>query len=270
MTIPLSRCCWHSQAVTVGTLVVTIGMAAPACTPNPPTRPVIKVAVFSGVIDQSLSGATTQRCQELRARLTSYLSLPGVRRLDASTLGTGDSATGFEPVSLTPWSRFERTPPKPFAPIVDSTEERDAWLNEQEATCQENLRSTKRSPVRQALERAVESLKAHCLELAQRGEQCSYQLLFISSDLREDVDSRIMTRLRSSVTGRGRQQHEVLPVIDTAGLNLTVSACGVSNYRGRETAAALLPIWHEVLPALSTVDAACALPAKVRTGGGRR
>jgi hypothetical protein len=235
----------------------------PGCTRRAPERPIKKVAVAVVLLDASTSTASDQRCLELRARLATYLRLPGVRRLDAAVFQTGGLISD-EPVLLVPWRRYEQPQAKLFAPIdgAGTLKAQDAWLKGMEAACGAAIKPSRRTPLYQGLLRASESIRARSIEISQHGEQVSLRLLSAHTDLLESAQISIAARL-GIISRRDRKGAlEKLPTIDTAGL--TLSVCGVANTNQTATGAAenVVALWREILgSALTGADASCALPS---------
>lgn len=267
MKTPLSLSLPLVRGAAAGLLAL---MVVPGCTQRAPERPIKKVAVAVVLLDASTSTGS-QRCLELRARLAEYVSLPGVRRLDATVYQTGGLVSD-EPVLLLPWTRWQQPQTKLFAPIdgAEVLKAQDAWLRGMEAACEVALKPIRRTPLYRGLVRAVESIQARCLERSQHGERCSHRLLAVNTDFLETAEPSIGVRLGTLPRqGRGRS-FQKLPTIDTAGL--TLSVCGVANTNQTAMGAAenVVALWREILgSALTGADASCAVPFDATQKGGR-
>lgn len=206
------------------------------CSPPRPQGP-REATVVAIVLDQSPSMGHEHRCKEVAVRLREYLAMPGTRHLDLAIYGTGD---GTEPLGILPWTRWETTRGLYQKPGQEQ-HRTAAWIADIERRCQGQLRATKSSPIFSAIHRAVEGIRAHCVELRNGRETCGRRFLAVHSDLRESVNRPIVARLYS------QGSTTKLPTIDTEGLQLSV--CGISQQQHVDGAhpEVLGRVWREVL-----------------------
>lgn len=262
-----------------GIAVVGVASALIACA-RLPAPSLDKVAVAAVVLDLSTSTDASTRCDELRARVQSYLELPDTERFDVVVFGTSDESTDGQPVVLIPWKRYQPEH-RLYGKRQHHEQRRDIWLNEMRSQCQTGLRLPERSPIYAGIATAVDSVAAHCTELQQHRLECGLRLLAIHADMAENSVPALTARLEEvqRLQGRGRKitkRPAALPRIDLSSFT-GITVCGVANHLAQAQAgystATLHHVWEEVLgEKLPPFDGACprtdAHPKTIAAKGG--
>lgn len=242
------------------TAVVVTGCAGmPAPTPIP-------TMVEAVVLDDSGS-ADTDRCAELGADLETALARPDARRLDLVVLALGDSRTGNEPVPLLQ-RRFESGQAAFEQPGAEESARR-TWIEDAVSTCDRSLAPSDRSPVLAAVVRAVETVRALCVEAERGGAVCTERRLHIHSDFRDNVDPGVRARLYPRRWSRATSNGTPPPLARLDTGSIVVSACGVSDTKTgpkEELVArgAVRDVWHQILGANLEIAAGCPRAARTR------
>jgi len=250
------RTTWlHARLVSASVL---LPMTACLNLPRPQPKQVTVVAVVLD-LSPSASGSPNQRCDELAARARQAIADPHVRRVDLLALGTGDAASAMEPLVLVPWSRFEVSSAL-YEKRGRADAARGAWVSSVAARCRTAARLANGSAIYTSTKRALDSIRAHCAEVEGRREVCNGRLLYVHSDLRENVEPKITRRLGMSIARQAPASKD-LPKLDVSDVAVTV--CGVSETRGDHDKCAASPervtrVWSEVFtPTAPGFDAAC-------------
>lgn len=238
-----------------------MALAVAGCTGMPAPAP-IPTVVEAVVLDDSGS-ADTDRCAELGADLETALARPDARRLDLVVLALGDSRTGNEPVPLLQ-RRFESGQAAFEQPGAEESARR-AWIEEAVSTCDRSLAPSDRSPVLAAIVRAVETVRALCVEVERGGAVCTERRLLIHSDFRDNVDPGVRARLYPRRWSRATPPP--LARLDTG--SIVVSACGVSDTKTgpkEELVArgAVRDAWRQILGPDLEIAAGCPHIARTR------
>jgi hypothetical protein len=227
-------------------LAIALALILGACLhlPTYGARPIAAVVV---VLDLSPSTSEENRCEELAARLRAFTSAPEMKRFDVLVLGTGDADTALEPIALVPWKRWELHSAL-YEDAQQAEKARGAWIEEVHAQCRASAHATHSSPIYAALRSGVESLNAHCAEIAAHHEKCTSRTLFVHSDLRENAEPAIRERLSGLRARHGSATP--LPKLDLAGISLFI--CGTADTRSTSgehfvSPAAVSAVWHVIL-----------------------
>lgn len=265
---------WRATAVQLAALVavgLTFGCSSPipdSAMPPPFASPVATapqqpqstpvpeltdLAVF--VLDSSGSSDVAGRCDAMFIQLNRIFNTWESDRFHLLVLATGESKeSGGEPRVLTE-ATFLAPHGSTFENPGAEAGRRVSFQLSAYHRCVDALRPTKSSPIYQGLYRAVEAIQSKCSDLERLGgAACGRKFLAIQSDLREDGGNSIMERrieLAARFTG-GRPTPELPQLARLKTEGITVTVCGVSNFKGNgkvaaEALDALPRAWNPIL-----------------------
>lgn len=228
--------------------LVLMSLVALACTPQAGAPPSFPSAVI--LLDQSTSAGEAQaRCAEAAARIDALMRSD--RPFEVVILGTGNAATGSEPVTLMARRRWYGPSRSAFKKPDAKRVERLRWVNEAMHECIQNFRPSQSSPVFRGVERSLESLRARAIEHRSAKKQVEL-ILFVHGDMSEGVHPALIAHAQKKT----KRRLPNLPELDVRGIQLRI--CTGKHLNDKVDQRVIHGVWRKVFGEDIPFDVICA------------
>jgi hypothetical protein len=207
-----------------------------------------KVALDVRVLDPSIGAAVPkQRCEEVTKAAETLVR--GRGRTHLIVLVMGDS----EPSAL--YDGSLKVKKDPFGDPADSEKKAAELVESVRASCEKNIKATKRSPVYRAVLRAKEAIAAKCADLLAVGASCgTSHTITLHSDLRENE----VPEIKRALANPSKRNLQAINKYKVELDGIRIRACDVSSSRdpviGPEN---LRIVWTYLLGAEMTFSPSC-------------